>query len=208
MINLFQVIKPEVLEYFSPWILNEPPGHLFPYKLDTHTVAIEHLALEISRVPSGPAIWLAASGHPAQVRDVFVSCSAAEVLCFCHYQTTWLKFPGKTVFAALGLLPTSSQIRLLKQRYKAAKFHTLFDAGISGRIMDCRTALWLVGKDAHFSLKADQICISYQGKDFSVSAEFFSLSRFQQIGGFRSGTRTHKPKGGFESYFGQLISNL
>jgi hypothetical protein len=206
MTDLFQVIKPEVLEYFSPWILNEPTGHLFPYKLGTHTVSFEHLSIDVNKVPSGEALWLAACGHPAQARDVFVSFSAAEVLCFCHYQTSWIKFPCKTVFVALGLLPTSAQICLLKQWYKAAKFHMLFDSGISGRVLDCKTALWLAGKDAAFSIAGENICICYQGKDFGFAAESFSLNRFQQVLGLRSGIRTHKPKGGFESYFSQLIS--
>ena len=46
---------------------------------------------------------------------------------------------------------------LLHIIYKNAKIHAVFDAGISGRVADCKVGIWSLGRDARFTLVRDQV---------------------------------------------------
>jgi hypothetical protein len=77
--------------------------------------------------------------------------------------------------------------------------HTLFDAEFTGRVTDCKVALWRAGKDAAFRITDELVHIAYCDRKFSIPAAIFSLNRFEKTVALRSNIRTHKPKG-FSSY--------
>jgi len=150
-------------------------------------------------VPLSSAIWLAHEGFPGQVRHLFLGHSAIDILCFCQLRPEWLQRPGSVAFAALGLLATSAQVNFLKQRFTNAKVHTLFDAELTGRVTDCKVALWYSGKDASFRIADDLVQINYHNRKIIIPTVVFSLNRFEKTVALRSNIRTHKPKD-FNSY--------
>nr|WP_157247159.1 hypothetical protein [Pedobacter panaciterrae] len=138
-------------------------------------------------------------GFPAQVRHLFLGHSATDIICFCQLRPEWLRVPGNVVFAALGLLANAAQVVFLKERFTGAKVHTLFDAELTGRVTDCKIALWQAGKNAAFRIAEDLVQISYRNRKFSIPTAAFSLNRFEKAVALRSNIRTHKPRG-FGSY--------
>lgn len=109
--------------------------------------------------------------------------------------------PCLIAFASLGLLPTKEQFTWLKSLFTNAKIHTVFDGGISGRVADCKVATWQLRKNARFSLDGDHGEFYYNKKKYRIPVNIFSLSRFERLSGIHAGTRTHKPKAPFETFY-------
>ncbi len=192
-------INPDVLAFFMNGIRVQNDIFLFSYRERHRILATEAWAPGQHLVPLSSAIWLAHEGFPAQGGHLFLGHSAADILCFCQLRPEWLQRPGNVAFAALGLLATAAQVHFLKERFANAKVHTLFDAGLTGRVTDCKVALWRAGKDASFTITRDLVQINYHNRKFSIPTAVFSLSRFEKTVALRSNIRTHKPKG-FDSY--------
>lgn len=197
-----------VLDFFQTWISFDQDTYVFSYQVNAGIPVKEYWSSYGNRVPSDAGIWLAEAGFPAQVRHLFLSYSAANILCFCQFSPHWLDSPGKVAFAALGLLPTAGQIVYLKERFPSAKIHTLFDTGLIGRITDCKAALWLTMKDAAFQAEGNLVKIRFRRNNFSIPACAFSLNRFEKTTGLRSGIRTHKSKSGLGSYYEFYLNTL
>lgn len=193
------VINPFVQAFFADNITVKDDTFLFSYQDNLHGPVTEYWAPDLHLVPVSAGIWLVNEGFPAQARHLFLSHSAADILCFCQLRPEWLRIPGNVAFAALGLLATADQLGFLKESFANAKVHTLFDAGLTGRVTDCKIALWRAGKDASFKITDDLVQISYHNRKFSIPSAVFSLNRFEKTVALRSNIRTHKPKG-FDSY--------
>lgn len=189
------VINPFVQAFFADHITVNEDTFIFSYQDNLHRLAMEHWTPGQHLVPVAAGIWLVNKGFPAQARHLFLSHSAADILCFCQLRPEWLRIPGNVAFAALGLLATATHVHFLKERFANAKVHTLFDAGITGRVTDCKVALWRAGKDASFKITDDLVQIKYHNRKFSISTAVFSLNRFEKTVALRSHIRTHKPKG-------------
>ncbi len=190
-----------ILEFFKPAIILSPEALLFTFKDENHSsIDTEYWSADKHLVPRSPGTWLFFTGFQIQVRHLFLSHSATDILCFCHYSPAWLKQSESIAFATLGLVVSTDQIHYLKSLFLNAKVHTVFDDGIIGRVTDCKIALWMKGKDAEFKLTGDCMLVLYNKKRFSIPLEEFSLSRFEKTVSLRSGIRTHKPKEGFNSY--------
>lgn len=193
------VIDPFVRDFFANHIAVQNETFLFSYQDHQQRSATEYWAPGLHLVPLTAGIWLVHEGFPAQVRHLFLGHSAADIICFCQLRREWLRVPGNVAFAALGLLVTAAQVVFLKERFTGAKVHTLFDAGLTGRVTDCKVALWRGAKDAAFKITDDLVQINYRNRKFSIPAAVFSLNRFEKTVALRSNIRTHKPKG-FDSY--------
>ncbi|KAA8476834.1 hypothetical protein BDE36_1317 [Arcticibacter tournemirensis] len=193
-------LDPGVLAFFMNRIAVQGQVFLFSYQDQQGGTATEYWSSGLHLVPAFAGTWLVHEGFPAQVRHLFLSHSAADILCFCQLRPDWLTVPGNVAFAALGLLATASQARFLKERFANAKVHTLFDAGLTGRVTDCKIALWRAGKDAAFRVMDDTVQITYRRRKFNIPVSAFSLHRFEKAVALRSNIRTHKPKGCFGSY--------
>lgn len=200
-------LNPAVQAFFLNRITVKNEAFLFFYQDHQQELAMEHWAPGQHLVPVSSGIWLVFEGFPAQVRHLFLSHSAADILCFCHLKSEWLKPPGNVAFAALGLLATVGQFRFLKERFANAKVHALFDAGLTGRVTDCKIALWQAGKDAGFRVADDLVQITYRNRKFSIPTAVFSLNRFEKTVAIRSSIRTHKPKGCFSTYQEFFVNN-
>jgi len=173
---------------------------LFFYQDKHGNLATEYWAPELHLVPATSGIWLFHEGFAVQVRHLFVGGSAADILCFCQFNPDWLKDDGTVAYAALGLLPNAGQIGILKARFPKAKFHTLFESGITGKVADCKIALWKQDKDASFRVSDDLIQITYKNRRYKIPRAVFSLNQFETAVSVRSKIRTHKPKGCLGSY--------
>nr|WP_199156678.1 hypothetical protein [Pedobacter sp. ASV2] len=192
-------ISPSVLAFFTNQVIVQNETFLFSYREGHRIPAIEIWAPGQHLVPLSSTIWLAHEGFPAQVRHLFLGHSATDILCFCQLRPEWLRIPGNVAFAALGLLATVDQVHFLKERFANAKVHTLFDAELTGRVTDCKIALWRAGKNAAFRITDDLVQISYRNRKFNIPTAVFSLGRFEKTVALRSNIRTHKPNG-FNSY--------
>nr|WP_068891000.1 hypothetical protein [Pedobacter panaciterrae] len=188
-----------VTDFFKSHITIQHGTFLFSYLDNQRIPATEYWTTGQHLVPLSAGIWLVNEGFPAQVRHLFLSHSAADILCFSQLRPEWLRVPGNVAFAALGLLATAAQVHFLKERFANAKVHTLFDVGLTGRVTDCKIALWRAGKDASFKITDDFVQISYRSRKFSIPAAVFSLNRFEKTVALRSNIRTHKPQD-FNSY--------
>lgn len=193
------VINPFVQAFFADHITVKDDTFLFSYQNNRHGLATECWAPDLHLVPVSTGIWLVNEGFPAQAGHLFLSHSAADILCFCQLRPEWLRIPGNVAFAALGLLATTAQVHFLKESFANAKVHTLFDTGLTGRVTDCKVALWRAGKNASFKITADLVQINYHNRKFIIPTDIFSLNRFEKTVALRSNIRTHKPKG-FSSY--------
>jgi hypothetical protein len=193
------VINPFVQAFFADHVTIKDNAFLFSFQDNQHGLDTEYWTPGQHLVPVAAGIWLVNKGFPAQARHLFLSHSAADILCFCQLRQEWLRIPGNVAFAALGLLATAAHVHFLKERFTNAKVHTLFDAGLTGRVTDCKVALWRAGKDASFKVTDDLVQINYYNCKFSIPTAVFSLNRFEKTVALRSNIRTHKPKG-FDSY--------
>ncbi len=200
-------LNPAVQVFFLNWITVKDGVLLFFYQDKCGNLATEYWVPELHLVPVSSGIWLVHQGFEVQVRHLFIGGSAADILCFCQFNPNWLKDDGTVAFAALGLLPNSAQMGFLKVQYPNAKIHTLFESGITGRVTDCKIALWQKGKDASFRVVDDLIQIIYKTRQYKISVAVFSLNRFENTIGIRSKIRTHKPKGCIVSYHEFFVSN-
>lgn len=196
-----------IVSFFQEHMTIKEDAFLFSFKnAKRYITETEHWYLDRHLVPSSTGTWLVNNGFPAQIRNLFLSHSAADILCFCQHRPDWLRVSDNIAFAALGLTVSSTQINLLKDCFVNAKIHTLFDAGITGRVTDCKVALWIKGKDARFKVDREQIAIYYNKIEITIPIEAFSLNRFEKMVALRSGIRTHKPKGTFGSYYDLFTS--
>lgn len=163
-------IDPKLLDYFSPWIdCSIPDNETFP-----ETVGVV---------------------EPSMARQHFLFHTALDLLCFCQFSPHWKHNPGTNVFSALGLWPTTGQIQSLRDRFPNARIIAVFDDDLCGRVLDCKTALWAINRDAPFLLIEGEVHIRYRSTDFRIPADRFSLHRFRTLTGLRSNFRTIKPKG-------------
>lgn len=197
-----------VLGFFQKHLTIRNGDFLFSFQEGNESVQTECWSAGLHLVPSSTGIWLAYDGFPVQIRHLFISHSAADILCFCHHFPSWVKISNNVAFAALGLVVSNSQISLLKHQFVNAKVHTLFDAGITGRVSDCKIALWIKGTDATFIAYGELIHIRHHRNKFVIPVEAFSLNRFEKTVGIRSGIRTHKPKDDFNSFYDLFINTL
>ncbi len=200
-------LNPAVQVFFLNWVTVKNGVLLFFYQDKRVNLATEYWAPPRHLVPVSSGIWLVYEGFAAQVRYLFIGGSAADILCFCQFNPDWLKGDCTVAFAALGLLPNAAQIVFLKERFHNAKIHTLFENGITGRVTDCKIALWQKGKDASFMVINDQVQITYKNRRYKIPVAVFSLNRFETAIGIRSKIRTHKPKGCPGSYHEFFVSN-
>ncbi len=208
MSHLDKKLQAPVFDFFREHLIDRDSSLQFTFRDDMGNREMEYWSNDIHMVPTTDGIWLAYKGFPAQVRHLFLSHSAADILCFCHYNSNWLTAEGNIAFAALGLVASSGQLHLLKDIFFNAKVHTLFEAGITGRVSDCKVALWLKNRDATFRLDGEDIHIGYHKSKFSIPAQLFSLNRFEKIAGIRSGIRTHKPKACYCSFYELFIASM
>lgn len=164
-------IDPKVLDFFAPWLEKTTHGSW-------------------AFVPKQGIIGLL---HPVMVRHHLLFYSALDVLSFCHFQPIWLKRPGSCAFSTLGYRPTSGLLQKLKNQLPNARTIGVFDDDLSGKVLDCRAALWIAGRDADFHYTKDTVNIDYRAKKFCIPEPEFSLHRFRVLSGFRSSFRTIKP---------------
>lgn len=194
-----------VLSFFRDHFINMDSSLQFVFQNNEGGAVSEYLSKDLHLTPSTDGIWLVYKGFPSQVRHLFLSHSATDILCFCHYNTGWLNSSDSVAFAALGLIVSSGQLHFLKRLFFNAKFHLLFDGGTTGRVSDCKVAIWLNGKDADFVAIGDDLHIFYNQNKFIIPIELFSLHYFEKMVGIRSGIRTHKPKHDFNSYYDMFV---
>lgn len=178
MINLHR-IDPRVLLYFSPWIsvINDIP--IMPEK----TAGL----LEVG-----------------MVRQHFLFYTAIDILCFCHFHQHLLKNNGSNIFSAIGINPCSISICHYAKQFIKVKIITVFDSDLLGKVLDCKVALALLGKETHFKLHQDKLLFTYKGNEFAVDESQFSLNYFFLLTGIRTNHRTIKPKGAVSFY--QLLA--
>jgi len=193
------LLNSEVKAFFMDWITVHEDTFQFSYQDSTGIIGTEYWGPGLRLAPSSAGVWLAHDGLPAQVRHLFLSHSAADILCFCQLKPEWMKETGDVAFAGLGLLANDTQVKCLIERYANAKMHTIFDSGLIGRVSDCKVALWKCGRDATFKVVDDYVLIQYRHKRCSIPGAMFSLNHFEKTIGIRSGIRSHKPRGVFES---------
>lgn len=192
---------PEILDLAASFLIPVSDGLVFCYRSKDGNAAVERWSENIGHiVPNTNGIWILNLGTYIQVRHLFLASSGAELLCFCHLYSGWLVPAGQTAFASLGILPRSEQVRFLAELFPNARIHLLFDAGVTGRVTDCRIALWLAKRDAKFWYQDESIHVRYSCRSYFIPAQSFSLSRFEKTVGLRSGIRTHKPKEGANSF--------
>jgi hypothetical protein len=205
MFYLDKRLSVPVLSFFQEHFIKIDSTQQFVFQNSEGRAVTEYLSEGLHLIPSTDGIWLVYKGFPSQVRHLFLSHSATDILCFCHFNTGWLNSADSVAFAALGLIVSSGQIHFLKRLFFNAKFHLLFDEGITGRVSDCKVAIWLNGKDADFSANGDDLHIFYNQNKFIIPIQLFSLHRFEKMVGIRSNIRTHKPKRGFNSYYDMFV---
>ncbi|MEO6852021.1 MAG: hypothetical protein ABI166_15370 [Mucilaginibacter sp.] len=196
-------LKPEVINLFTPFFQYTNGRLIFQYG----NKIVESWAPGWHRVPSTSEFWLANADHPNLITDLFISYSAAELLCFTSQRAFLFKYPEQHAFAALGLLPSPAQVAALKAAFPLARWHLIFDANLVGRVLDAAIATWFKGRSVSFQVNDEQVLISYSDKPFVISSGDFSLSRFERITGLRAGMRTHKPLRGVTSFIELQIAN-
>lgn len=205
---VFLQLKAEVRNFFAPYLDMVEDKIMFPYTLGDQVIDHEHWSENGVRIPVCKGMWLVTEGLSASVTHLFIGHSASDLLCFCHYHPNWFNPSCLSAFASLGLLPTKEQFTWLKTLFPNAKIHTVFDAGISGRVADCKVATWQLGKNARFSL-VDEHCEFYCNKKrYRIPIDSFSLNRFERLSGIRAGIRTHKPKAPFETFYQSFTNGL
>lgn len=204
----FLRLKPEVRNFFAPYMDMVDGNVLFPYALENHVLAQEHWSENGVRIPVCKGVWLVTDSLPVSVTNLFIGHSASDLLCFCHYYPNWVNPSCLSGFVALGLLPTKEQFIWLKTLFPNAKIHTVFDTGISGRVADCKVATWQIGKSARFSLVDEHGEFYCNKKRYRIPVGSFSLNRFERLSGIRAGIRTHKPKAPFETFYQSFTNGL
>ncbi|MBL1410104.1 hypothetical protein [Sphingobacterium faecale] len=205
---VFLRLKSEVRNFFAPHINIVEDNIMFPYTMENQVLAQEHWSENGVRIPVCKGMWLVTDGLPVSVTHLFIGHSASDLLCFCHYHPNWVNPPCLSAFVSLGLLPTKEQFTWLKTLFPNAKIHTVFDAGISGRVADCKVATWQLGKNAKFTLVDDHGEFYCNRKRYRIPVGIFSMNRFEKLSGIRSGIRTHKPKAPFETFYQSFTNGL
>ena len=196
-------LKPEVIKLFTPFFQYTDGRLIFHY---SNTV-VESWALEWHRVPSTSEFWLANADHPNLITDLYISYSAAELICFISQRSFLLKHRDQLAFASVGLFPSSAQVVVLKSTFPLARWHLIFDNNLVGRITNAAIATWFKGRSVSFQVSDEQVLINYCNKPFVIESGIFSLSQFERITGLRAGMRTHKPLRGLTSFIELQFAN-
>lgn len=190
-------LKPEVIEIFTPFIKYVDGWLIFRYGKED----IESWEAGRHRVPSTSELWLAVPDHTNLVTDLYISYTAAELLCFASQRSfNLLKHPEQHAFAAIGLLPSAAQVDTLKIIFPSARWHLIFGTSLISCIKDAFIATRFKGRSVSFRVSGEQVVITYDGKPYDINCEIFSLNRFERVTGLRSGMRTHKPLSGLSSF--------
>lgn len=189
-------LKPEVTQIFAPFFQYADGRLIFNYG----SKDIESWAPGLHRIPSTSEFWLSGAEYPNLITDLYISYSAAELLCFTSQRTFILKHPEQLAFASVGLLPSAGQVNTLKAAFPLARWHLVFGTSLLGRIADSAIAAWFKGRSVSFQVSGEQVIVSYCGKCLAIDSGIFSLSRFERVTGLRAGMRTHKPLRGPPSF--------
>jgi len=198
---VFLRLKPEVRNFFADYMCSGKDNVLFYYRWENQVVAQEHWSGNGLRIPVSKGMWLVADGLPVSITNLFIGHSASDLMCFCHYYPNWVNPLCLSAFASLGLLPTKEQFNWLNSLFPNATIHTVFDGGLSGRVADCKVAMWLLGKHVRFRLGNDHIEFYCNKKKYRIPIVIFSLSRFEKLCGVRANIRTHKPIARFDTFY-------
>lgn len=162
---------------------------------------MEYWSDAMHRIPASQEMWLANATYPDLITDLYIGCSAADLVCFTSQRPQGLlKHPEQLAYAALGLLPNTQQVNHLKALFPFARWHLLFTPDLLGKIADASIAAWLKTNRVSFRLSADRITARYRDRLFQFEPDSFSLHRFELATGMRSGVRTHKPPRGYLSF--------
>lgn len=191
-------IKPEIAAYFNKYAQASPDNKiLFKYSENV----FESWSVEINRVPVTKGIWLAGADFPALTSDLYISYSAAELLCFASLNAfNLLRNTERQAFAALGLLPSRYQALQLKMLFPHARWHTLFGHDLLGKIADVSMAAWFKGHHIAFRVSDNKLRVKFRYRVFEFDDAVFSLNRFEKTTGLRPSVRTHKPPKGYPSF--------
>jgi hypothetical protein len=189
-------LKPEAIKLFTPFFKYHNGRIIFSYGN-----SVESWAPCLHRIPSTIEIWLAGDDNPNLITDLYISYSAAELLCFASQRSfNLLRHPEQVAFAALGLLPAVAQVEALKAIFPLARWHLLFGPDLLGRVTDAAIASWYKGHSVSFRVNNEQVIICYNGKLYTFENRVFSLNGFERLTGLRAGMRTHKPLRGLPSF--------
>lgn len=174
---------------------------MFFYRDDDQVVAAETWVGREIALPSAHGIWVTSEGLELQIRHLFLSCSAVEIICFCQLYPEWLSQPYSVAFASLGARAEYSQLQKLLTWFPNAKTHLLFENNVIGQLTDCKIALWAIKKDAKIYLHNQSAVFLINSRKITLETEAVSLAQFEKVFGKRFRLKTHKPRLGFNSYF-------
>jgi len=198
-------IKTEVLDFFYPYFERVGNRLIFNYSQST----TEYWTPERHCIPSTSDVWLAGAPFPNMVTELYISYSAADLMCFMSQRHhLFLGNQANAAFAALGLLPNIGQFRLLKSQFPNARYHLVFHADLLGSVADTLLAVWLNNLAVSFGLTEDRLIASYRNRKLFFDPYTFSLHRFELASGMRSGLRTHKPPRGILSFIDLQLTQL
>lgn len=198
----------EVLDYFHPYLRMEGDTASFRYSLSNGGPRDERWGPSSGTIPSTDGLWIASRSPHKLTGELFIGYSARELLCFCHFHSSYLQGTLPIAFAALGLVPRKTQIDFLGKQFPNARVHTIFEAGPLGAVADCSVALWMQGSEAMFILEGYDIRSTYRGKTEALEVRSMSLNRFKLKHGIKSPVRTHKPKYPYLDFYQQASSIL
>lgn len=131
---------------------------------------------------------------PEFIRTVFLFYSKLEILPFLVYNPQYVSFSSYNAFVTLGVLPTFYKLQLVRNYFPNARLIGVFDNSLSGKILDCKVAVWVNKHTINCVLSDDHIIVLYKDVSYTIPAEKFSLNQFKCCSGFRSNYRTIKPK--------------
>lgn len=139
-------------------------------------------------IPRNSMPWKAINCHLSNVSTVFLFESAIEAICFAQYKhsltASWNI--DNSIFLSLGKQPSSRSLEWIKDNLPKRFFVFVFPNTLLGRVMDCKMAAFLSGKEIKVTHDHEYIFIEYKDETYSFNAKSFSLTGVKKVTGIQN----------------------
>jgi hypothetical protein len=152
------------------------------------------------RVPTTTHLWLAGNSLS---KTVILTSSAMEAIAYLTINRYKFSNLRDVTFMALGNLPSTGQLKWIRDTFRKRKFILVFGNDLLGRMADIRVAAGLRNKPVAFHYTAFRIGVKCRRVLYEFDIDQLSLNAFEKATAIRTGCRTDKPKK-FTSFLDQL----
>lgn len=152
------------------------------------------------------SLWIADfSSVPLTAKNIYFAESALDALSFYELNKNKINL-NESVFCSVGGYISPNQIKNALTCYPNAKVHTCFDNDLNGNLYDIKVHNIIGKMNVDIKVEKDSVLFKTQTREFRLSKEDVSLSRFREEAHATAPMIVHKAEKGYKD-FNEVVMN-